>query len=212
MFLMAMGRPKKANGALVSVTASIDPTIEREIDHLATCEERSRSYVVSKLLTRGYLAYKRDGKLNESEPEKERTGVVIPFARASAGSPIETEEEEFEISASMVAGARNPFAVRVHGRSMIGDGVFDRDILICETVGEGWSGKICVAEVEGEGVVVKRLQDRGARVTLHSSNPDFEARTILRNKVRVIGQVLHIIRSFKSDESENHLKVTAGAA
>ena len=71
-----MGRPKKKTTEVREpVTAALLPIIVTELNSVAEEKDRTRSYVIEKLLMRGIFAYQRDGLLEEPQP---LDGMIVP--------------------------------------------------------------------------------------------------------------------------------------
>jgi repressor LexA len=85
------------------------------------------------------------------------------------------------------------FALRVHGASMSGAGILDRDLVIVRRQPTAHSGDIVVALVKDEATV-KRLRLRGTRVELHPENPDFEVIVPAAGELTLLGKVIEVRR------------------
>jgi len=105
-----------------------------------------------------------------------RAMLSIPIlGRIAAGNPIEAIEqadEHVQIDPSLVhtRGAAPIFALRVQGDSMIGDGIFDGDLIFVRRQEEARQGEI-VAVMVDDAATVKRYHREGTRVRLDPSNP-----------------------------------------
>jgi hypothetical protein len=67
-YIRNMPRPTKPrNKVKVPVSAGVLPNIVEEIDRMSLQLDRSRSFLIEKLLIRGLAAYERDGLLDEPE-------------------------------------------------------------------------------------------------------------------------------------------------
>lgn len=98
-------------------------------------------------------------------------------SRVPAGFPSPAADyEEVTLSIDELVDLRTPhvYLVRVEGPSMIGAGIYDRDVLVVNRALEARSGQIVVAYVDG-GMTVKRLQITPTGVWLQAENPDYRA-------------------------------------
>lgn len=92
----------------------------------------------------------------------------------------------------------NLFALRVKGKSMIGDGIQDGDIVIVREQGRVENGELAVALVEGEATV-KRFRREGEKIILQPSNPGFSP-LVYRSggpEPRILGKVVGVVRRYR---------------
>ena len=109
----------------------------------------------------------------EDEVELNDIYPIKIIGEVVAGIPIEEQEN---IEGVVYISYRPPeeyFSVRVHGDSMKGIGLLDRDVLIVHKQGTVESGEICVAMVNGKQTV-KRFRQYGANFFLMPENPDYD--------------------------------------
>jgi repressor LexA len=110
------------------------------------------------------------------------------LGRVAAGLPIYAEEnvEAYIPMTRELVGSEDVFLVRVQGESMIGDGIFNNDLVVVRRQAKAENGEVVVAMVDGE-VTVKRLYREDGKIRLESSNPAFEP--LIMNSVEVLGKV-----------------------
>lgn len=109
----------------------------------------------------------------EDEVELNDIYPIKIIGEVVAGIPIEEQEN---IEGVVYISYRPPeeyFSVRVHGDSMKGIGLLDRDVLIVHKQETVESGEICVAMVNGKQTV-KRFRQYGANFFLMPENPDYD--------------------------------------
>ncbi|MFH1533025.1 MAG: transcriptional repressor LexA [Pseudomonadota bacterium] len=100
----------------------------------------------------------------------------IPLlGRIAAGLPIladENVEREINVTDDFpgLASHRDLFALRVSGESMIGDGIFDGDLIFVTPTSIAAPGSIVVALIDDEATV-KRYYPENGRIRLEASNP-----------------------------------------
>jgi repressor LexA len=133
--------------------------------------------------------------------------IEVPLlGRVAAGVPIlaeENREDTVKVSsfflgpASGKAGAaRQVFALRVVGESMIDDGIFDGDFLFVKKQPTARSGEIVVAMIEGEATV-KRFFPEGDRIRFQPANARMEPIFVNKREFRqtdILGVVVGVYR------------------
>lgn len=139
------------------------------------------------------------------------TDVVLPIAGAAplrlpvfgqiaAGIPLEISTQYDEMLDLSAAFARDDlFALRVKGKSMIGDLIDDGDYVIVQKSETAANGECVVATVSGPGqeseATLKRLYREGPRVRLQPSNPDMQPIYVDARDLRIQGRVISVIRT-----------------
>lgn len=139
-------------------------------------------------------------KAIQAQPEPpELEQVQIPlYQHAVSAGPACTVSEEVEeympVPKKIARHPRNTFAVRVSGDSMIGAGIEEGDIIICDARGTYKTGSIVVASIDG-GQTLKKIQmDKGA-VTLKPANHNHDTIPITDNSdLSILGVVIAIFR------------------
>jgi len=132
--------------------------------------------------------------------------VEVPLlGRVAAGAPI-LAEENYETSVRVdptllgkAAARGGVFALRVSGDSMIGDGIFDGDILFVRKQETARTGEIVVAMIEGEATV-KRYYPEGDRIRLQPSNPRLQPIYVRRADARsaqILGVAVGVFRNLE---------------
>ena len=109
----------------------------------------------------------------EDEVELNDIYPIKIIGEVTAGVPIEEQEN---IEGVVYISYRPPeeyFSVRVHGDSMKGIGLLDRDVLIVHKQETVENGEICVAMVNGKQTV-KRFRQYGSNFFLMPENPDYD--------------------------------------
>ena len=155
--------------------------------------QKQQPHAVSTLQTRAPV---------EDRPQRELLSLPL-LGSVAAGRPIEAlNHDEFtEVPPSMVREARRSFTLRVSGRSMIGDGIHDGDILIVQEQAKANNGEICVCSVDGEATVKRFYLHAGAKlaqpqIELRPSNPELESMWYSPDQVAIRGIVVGLLRKF----------------
>ena len=74
----------------------------------------------------------------------------------------------------MLSGSGEHFALRVSGDSMIGDGIFNRDIVVIRKQEYANDGDTIVAIINGNEATLKRLYKEKDGFRLQPANPNIE--------------------------------------
>jgi repressor LexA len=153
------------------------------------------------------------------DPTKSRTVLLTGFSAPSsgasraywlplvgqvaAGAPLLAEQniEEHLAMGPEIAGGEDSFLLRVRGESMLGDGIFDGDLVVVKPTPDVPNGTVAVVRLEsqetGESeVTVKRLYRERGHVRLQPSNDAFEP--LIVNDARIEGRVVAVIRVLPS--------------
>ena len=115
----------------------------------------------------------------------------------TAGKPIEAIEipdQVVEIAKDRRFQEGELYALKVHGNSMIGDGIFDGDFAIVKKQDYADDGDTVVAVIDDNEATLKRFYREKGRIRLQPANPTFSP--IYRKEVEVRGVVVKIIREF----------------
>ena len=110
----------------------------------------------------------------------------------AAGAPIEAIENTEQISLQSEFGSQDTFALKVQGDSMLGDGIFDGDHVVCKKTQTVQNGKIVAAIVDGDSATVKRFYKEAGRIRLEPSNPKYEP--IYTQNCTIAGVVVGLMR------------------
>lgn len=78
--------------------------------------------------------------------------------RIAAGSPIEAITDNETLDIVNIFLGKNRYALKVKGDSMIDEGIFDGDVVVCEYCEEAADGKIVVALIDNQEATLKRIK------------------------------------------------------
>lgn len=139
--------------------------------------------------------------LRRVEPDEPDMVEVPVLGRIAAGLPALAEqnvevEDYVRVDRVLLGGAREVFALRVRGESMIGAGIHDGDFLFVQKQSTARNGQIVVALIEGEATVKYFFGERDA-VRLLPANDAFRPIVIRRQDFRetqVLGVVVGLYR------------------
>ncbi len=130
-----------------------------------------------------------------AEQAEDRSGLPL-LCPVAAGWPSPSEdymEDQIDLHKLVVRNPAATFFIRAMGHSMTGAGIYDGDLLVVDRSRAPQSGRVVIAEVDGE-LTVKRLIKRGHRVYLVPENPEFQETDISgREDTGVWGVVTHVV-------------------
>lgn len=115
----------------------------------------------------------------------------------AAGKPLEPHTDPnatFQISASLVSGAKSAYVLQVKGESMIEDGILDGDYVIIERVTQAKNGELIVALVDDNMATLKKYYFEQGVVVLKPANSEMQP--IYPKNIRVQGKVVGLVRKF----------------
>ena len=124
--------------------------------------------------------------------------VMLPLAGLiTAGEPIEAieENEAIAVPTDFVVDSDNSYVLRVRGRSMIEDGIFDGDYVVIERNPSPLNGDIVVALLDNAYATLKRFYREADHIRLQPANSTMEP-IIVRGDLNIQGVVRAVIRKF----------------
>lgn len=124
--------------------------------------------------------------------------VMLPLAGLiTAGEPIEAieEREAIGVPADFVVNALNSYVLKVKGRSMIEDGIFDGDYVIVERNPSPKNGDIVVALLDNAYATLKRFYREPGRIRLQPANSTMEP-IYVYGDLNIQGIVRAVMRKF----------------
>lgn len=95
--------------------------------------------------------------------------------QVNAGFPSPAEDlgaERIDLAGLLGAEREDSFFMRVSGHSMVGLGIFDKDIVVISKGKRPRDGHVVVATVDGE-FTVKQLYKKFGRIKLKAANPTY---------------------------------------
>lgn len=146
------------------------------------------------LVDAGRLRFAKKGYRNLQIVEDEHDALPL-VGRIAAGSPIEAIEDQQTINLCGWLGDKNHFALQVRGDSMVEEGIFDGDYVVCRQARQANEGDIVVALVDGNEATLKRISFKGkGSVTLIPANPAYQPQTYLPGRVDIQGIYVGLLR------------------
>ena len=122
--------------------------------------------------------------------------LPLALCHVEAGFPSPADdymEGALDLNEHVIKHPSATYFVRASGDSMIGSGIFNGDLLIVDRSLEASSGKVVIAEVDGQ-LTVKRLLKLNDGFSLQSENSSYPPIELQEgNEVVVWGVVTHVI-------------------
>ncbi len=152
------------------------------------------------LITRSLRALEKEGKLIL---RKDGRRLLISInskhlhllGRISAGNPIEAISDDQYIDVEKLVYGLNRFALHVKGNSMIEEGIFDGDLVICRSASTANENDIVVALIDQNTTTIKKISFKTkGMVTLIPANKDLTAKVYLPERISIQGIYIGLIR------------------
>ena len=118
-----------------------------------------------------------------------------PLHIPAAGDRHSDEFETMDLPSFLTGGKTDVYGLRVKGDSMIDAFIADGDLVLIEPVGQPETGDMVAAEIDMEGVTLKRFFLEGDMVRLQPENPAMDPIIVPADRVAVRGRVVGVIRS-----------------
>lgn len=161
---------------------------------------------VQMLIEKGYLKGSDDGEARSlqlshpmNNPSSQPLGILLPLSGLiTAGEPIEAVEDDQEaiaVPGNFVLDQANSYVLKVKGRSMIEDGIFDGDFVIIERNPSPKNGDIVVALLDNAYATLKRFYREANRIRLQPANSTMQP-IIVDGDINIQGIVRGVIRKF----------------
>jgi DNA polymerase V len=146
------------------------------------------------------MSFNYTDKLIFCKPLK-RSVVSIPlYASILASFPSPADdymEEKLDLNQFLVKNPSSTFYIRVEGLSMIGAGIYPKDILIVDRSLRAKHHDIIIALVDG-GFTVKRLSIDAKKILLLPENSNYKPLDVTDSDFQVWGIVTYVIHSPKN--------------
>lgn len=178
----------------------ISPSLEEMAKALKLSSLSSIHYHLARLEEKGLISRSAGNYRSVKVTNDNDTVTEIPLVGTiAAGQPIEAIEERENISVpkAMLSSAGEHFALQVSGDSMIGDGIFNRDIIVIRKQEYANDGDTIVAIINGNEATLKRLYREKDGFRLQPANPNIEP--IFTKELLVQGKVTSILRNVDNE-------------
>jgi repressor LexA len=167
------------------------------VSSLATVHEHLQALIRKKII-RKYEGAVRGIELLDRTIGNVLNAVELPILGfIAAGRPIEPYTDPsatFRVSPSLVTGRKKAFVLQVSGDSMIEEGIFNGDFVVCEETASANDGDIVVALLENGLATLKKFFKEKTRVRLEPANSKMSP--IYATRVRIQGKVVGVVRHY----------------
>lgn len=117
------------------------------------------------------------------------------LGRVAAGVPQEAIADNRRLDLTKLMQGKDYFLLEVKGDSMMEEGIFNGDLVICQQAAHAKEHDIIVALVDGEEATLKRISFKVPnRITLIPANPYFKPKAYLPHRVQVQGVYIGLLR------------------
>ena len=131
---------------------------------------------------------------------KSPAGYIPYYPSIQAGFPSPADdymEEKLDLNRFLIKNPSSTFYVKVEGVSMIGAGIYPKDILIVDRSLRAKNNDVIIALVDGE-FTVKRLSLQADKVLLLAENPTYKPIDVSEMDFQVWGIVTYVIHNPKN--------------
>ncbi|MFH1315555.1 MAG: transcriptional repressor LexA [Candidatus Uhrbacteria bacterium] len=136
--------------------------------------------------------------VDQNTSERAPLSLMLPLVGViAAGEPIEAVEnnEAMAIPSDFVVDSENSYVLKVKGRSMIEDGIFDGDYVVIERNPSPKNGDVVVALLDNAYATLKRFYREGSQIRLQPANSTMQP-IIVNGDLNIQGIVRAVIRKF----------------
>lgn len=175
-----------------------------------TLEEIGRHFGLSSLATihkhltnlekKGLIRRKwnRSRALEVIPRERRASALELPLlGRVAAGAPIEALEQPDTIAVpEELVGRGDTFVLRVHGNSMVKEGILDGDYIVVESRSQAENGDTVVALVQGDATVKRFYREKAGMIRLQPANDQMEPILARTADVEIRGIVVAVMRRY----------------
>lgn len=133
--------------------------------------------------------------------EQPASNLLIPLlGKVAAGSPLEIMEEgsfqdKISVPETLVGTKGRCFALEVQGDSMIDDGIFEGDFVICRKQKTAQNGQTVIAAVD-QAATIKRYYNHTNQVELRPSNPNHQPLFVDSESFEIKGLLIALWRQY----------------
>jgi repressor LexA len=188
---------------IVSYTTENDysPSYREIAEHFTLSSTATVAEHIDALKDKGYLRDDVSGvraltplRPDPTEAELLAQATIPLLGSIAAGLPIEAIRTSETIDIPRDMAGKKVFALKVHGDSMIDDGILNGDYVIIESCDTPKNGDIVVALLDRDNVTLKRFYREKDHVRLQPANKKYKP--IRVKKVVIQGRVKGVIRKF----------------
>lgn len=122
-------------------------------------------------------------------------GLNLPLlGRIAAGKPIEAILNQEHVDLGMFVGD-DRYVLKVYGDSMIDEGIYDGDLVVCQHAQRANNGDIVVALIDKAFATLKKFfRNESGQIVLKPANTELTPVTYAANRIEVQGIFLGLLR------------------
>lgn len=142
----------------------------------------------------GYIELVPNKRRNIFLRQKTSSNISI-IGTIAAGKPIEAISEHDELDITRLFLKPGRYALRVKGDSMIDDGIFEGDIVVCQKSNVAENNQIVVALIDGEFATLKRIRFKSPnKILLEPANKSHQVQEYDASRVNIQGVLIGLLR------------------
>lgn len=172
-------------------------SVKGAYDHIIALEKKSVIFRASKYSRTMCLSDKGKQLLNIEAND----GIPL-YGNIAAGLPI-LAEDNIQGMVDVPHAKNNSgdlFALQVRGDSMIGAGIYDKDVVICRKQSTADNGEIVAVQIRNEDTseedaTLKYFYFSEGTITLRSANPKYSD-IKLKESAKIIGKLVGLVRTY----------------
>jgi repressor LexA len=152
------------------------------------------------LITRSLRALEKEGKVALTRQGRQLQIVIsshqmMMLGRISAGTPIEAISQPQLIDINQLFYGEDRFVLQVKGDSMIEEGIFEGDLIICRRADVAREGEIVVALIDQHNTTLKRISYKmKGMITLIPANAELKPRAYQPGRILIQGVYIGLVR------------------
>ena len=194
--LRARGFPPSVREIAVAVGLSSTSAVHHHLQMLERDGYLERGEAQSRAIRMTPTAAIELGLTHELVPQSVTADAhVLPIVgEIAAGGPIEAYQDASETMAipDLLAPSGDAYVLRVRGDSMIEEHIADGDFVLIRPQTTARNGDIVVANVDGNGVTLKRFFKERDKIRLQPANAAYPPQ--FYDDVRIQGKLIGVIR------------------
>jgi len=142
----------------------------------------------------GKISLKKEGRKVAISLNRDRKSLPL-IGKISAGLPIEAIEQTQCIDIKELLTGNGRYALQVKGNSMIDEGIYDGDFIICKKSNTANEGDIVVALIDQMNTTLKRISFKvKGLITLIPSNTEMKPRAYFPERICIQGIYIGLVR------------------
>lgn len=179
----------------------VSPTMEEirkkfKLHAVSTVHEHIQALIKKNFLSQDF------NSARSIELKKETIEIIkIPIlGNIAAGKPIEVisnTDDTISIVSGIIKSAKDHYALRVIGDSMIDEGIFNGDLVVIKKQISAENGQTVVAIIDDNQATLKMIYKEKHRIRLQPANQNLLP--LFRKEVEIRGVVVQVIRNISSN-------------